>query len=167
MIVTRSDLSDGYKAVQSTHAAINFTFEHPSRAGPWFKDSNYLVQLEIENEGQLENLITNCERLQIVYTIFREPDIGNQITAIAIEPSLKTQKLVAKLPLMFKSKTNEIKYNNTCNQSKTCQPHSENSLQETSERDIRSRQNLNVRPNFWSKLRNALGIKCIQKQKEG
>ena len=161
MTVTRSDLSDGYKAVQSTHAAINFTFEHPSRAGPWFKNSNYLVQLEIENEAQLEKLINNCEKEKIAHTIFREPDIGNQITAIAIEPSPKTQKLVGKLPLLFKSKTNEIKYNNTSNQGKTCQPYKENSLQETFDRDFRESQTLNVRPNFWSKLRNALGIKCL------
>lgn len=90
--------------MQSAHAAINFTFEHPSRAGPWFKESNYLVQLEVKNENQLRLLIRKCQQLDLAYTVFREPDIGNQITAIAIEPSPITQKLVSKIPLLFKSK---------------------------------------------------------------
>lgn len=101
-MVTRGDLTDGYKAVQSTHAAINFTFEHPSRAGPWFKDSNYLVQLELKDEKQLKLLIRRCEELNLCHSVFREPDIENQITAIAIEPSPYTERLVKKIPLLFK-----------------------------------------------------------------
>lgn len=99
-------MSEGYRAVQSAHAAINFTFEHPGRAGPWFHNSNYLILLEVKNEKQLKLLIQNCERHQLAHTVFREPDIGNQITAIAIEPSLQTQKLVSKIPLLFKDKIN-------------------------------------------------------------
>ena len=102
--VTRADLSDGYKAVQSTHAAINFIFEHPGRAGPWFHNSNYLIELEAKDENELKHLIHKCEYHQLAYTVFREPDIGNQITAIAIEPSKQTQKLVRKIPLLFKNK---------------------------------------------------------------
>ena len=124
IVVTRADLSDGYKAVQSTHAAINFIFEHPGRAGPWFNNSNYLVQLEVKNENQLKLLMQNCDRLQLAYTAFREPDIGNCITAIAIEPSPLTQKLVSKIPLLFKNKinTNETdKYSikDSCHESKS------------------------------------------------
>lgn len=105
--ITRKDLSDGYKAVQSTHAAINFIFEHPSRAGPWFKNSNYLVELEAEDEEELISLVIKSERRGIKYTVFQEPDIGNQITAIALEPSPETQKLVRNLPTLFKNKNNE------------------------------------------------------------
>lgn len=97
-------MSNGYKAVQSTHAAINFIFEHPGRAGPWFNNSNTLVQLELKDEKQLKLLIQQCEKLQLCYTVFREPDIGNQITAVAIEPSPLTQKLVRKIPLLLKDK---------------------------------------------------------------
>lgn len=115
----RGDLSDGYKAVQSTHAAINFTFEHPSRAGPWFHHSNYLVLLETND---LQKIIQECENQEIVYTAFREPDIGNEVTAVALEPSPKTQKLVAKLPLLFKSRQNE-QHKNTGHESKVGQLH--------------------------------------------
>ncbi len=104
VIVTRADLSDGYKAVQSAHAAINFTFEHPSRAGPWFTSSNYLVLLEVTNQEELRKLIKKCQFNDLRHTVFREPDIGNEITAVAIEPSMKTKKLVSRLPLLFKQK---------------------------------------------------------------
>lgn len=98
-------MTAGYQAVQSTHAAINFIFEWPARASPWFNESNTLVQLTVKNEHQLRLLIGNCERHQLCHTVFREPDIGNQITAVAIEPSPLTQKLVSKLPLLLKDKT--------------------------------------------------------------
>lgn len=93
--------------MQAGHAAIDFIFEHPNRAGPWHKDSNYLVYLSVKNEKQLELLIKNCQERFLDYTVFREPDLDNQITAVAIEPSPVTQKLVCKIPLMFKNKTND------------------------------------------------------------
>lgn len=116
-------MTEGYRAVQSTHAVINFIYEHPSRAGPWFTNSNYLVQLAVKNEEQLRLLIRNCEKHQLYYTVFREPDIGNEITAVAIEPSPVTQKLVSKIPLLFKDKTNkdDTKYKDSCHESKSIQ----------------------------------------------
>lgn len=100
-------MSDGYQAVQSTHAAINFTFEHPTRAGPWFSNSNYLVQLVLKDEKQLKLLIQKLDRANLDVTIFKEPDIGNQITAIAVMLEPDQQVLVSKIPLLFKSKINQ------------------------------------------------------------
>lgn len=51
-----------------------------------------------------------CDYYQLSYTAFREPDIGNEITAIAIEPCKLSQKLVSKIPLLFKSKINQNEY---------------------------------------------------------
>lgn len=93
----------GQQAVQSTHAAINFCFEHRGRAGPWFENSNYLVQLSVSNEMELLKLIENCEKMSITYTVFKEPDLEDSITAIAIEPSPLTKKVVSHLPLLFKN----------------------------------------------------------------
>lgn len=100
-------MTDGQKSVQSSHAAINFCFEYRNKASPWWQDSNYLVLLEVENEKELGKLIDKCKMNLLDVSIFREPDLGNVITAIAIEPSEITQKLCRKIPLLFKTKTNE------------------------------------------------------------
>lgn len=99
--VTRRDLTPGYQAIQSSHAAIQFVFEHPEISQIWFKDP-YLAQLSVENEAELHKLIHKLQKSNIKYSIFRESDIDNQITAIAIEPSDKTRRLVSNLPLMLK-----------------------------------------------------------------
>jgi peptidyl-tRNA hydrolase len=103
--VTRSDLSPGQQAVQAGHAAINFCFEHPARASPWFKDSNTLAYLQVDNEKALKELIYKARDQDITMTIFREPDLNNSITSIALEPGMKTQKLTSKLKLLFYEKS--------------------------------------------------------------
>ena len=82
-IVTRLDISKGYQAVQSAHALSEFVFEHPSIAKDWHAKSNYLALLSVDTENDLEQLIFKASLLNIKHSIFREPDIGNQITAIA------------------------------------------------------------------------------------
>lgn len=105
-MVTRADLSAGQQAVQAAHAAIDFVFEHPSRAGPWHEVSNYLAILVAESEAHLKQLVARCESALVDYTVFREPDLDNQITAIAMEPSKETQRLAGKFPLLFQDKIN-------------------------------------------------------------
>ncbi len=91
------------RVAQATHAAIGFTFEHPGRAGPWYHNSNYLIMKEVENEKDLIFLIEKCEENQLAISVFQEPDLNHQITAIAIEPSKTTQRITDKFPLMFKN----------------------------------------------------------------
>jgi hypothetical protein len=42
--------------------------------------NNYLIYLKAD----LSKLIEKLDRFGIYYTVFREPDLGNQITAIAV-----------------------------------------------------------------------------------
>jgi hypothetical protein len=153
--------------VQSTHAAINFTFEHPSRAGPWFLNSNYLVLLETKDEKELRKLIQKCERQEIAHTVFREPDIGDEVTAVAIEPSPQTQKLVAKLPLLFKRNNYEQQDNNG-HQSKNGQLYKKNSVRKKKTRGFQSGTKSGfLQRCLWTLLGNALGIKRLQAKKKG
>jgi hypothetical protein len=129
--VTRTDLPEGYQAVQSTHAAIDFVFEHPTRAGPWHKNSNTLVMLTVKDTKGLIHLMRKCDYLSLAYTVFREPDIGNQITAICMEPHPEVYKMVSKLPLLIpKIENNETQYTDNGNQSQISQLPEETNVQE-------------------------------------
>lgn len=105
--VTRDDISPGYQAVQSIHAAIQFTQEYPELTNEWYTSSNYLVSLTVKNESELLKLAYRARDHDLKVSMFYEPDIGNKLTAIAIQPSEITQKLVRRIPLLFKNKNNE------------------------------------------------------------
>jgi hypothetical protein len=47
-------------------------------------------------------LISKAILLGIKHTVFREPDIGNQITAVAFEPTDAAKKITSSCPLLGK-----------------------------------------------------------------
>ena len=100
IIITRRDLSIGIQAVQAGHAAVQFQYEHPELATNWYNNSNYLIFLTTGNEDDLQKLIDKANSSNIQISIFREPDINNQITAIALEPCEQSRKMSSSLPLM-------------------------------------------------------------------
>jgi len=92
-------LHPGYQAVQAAHVGIDFQYQYPEIAKQWNTTSNYLIILSVSNEEQLLLYLEKCKYYNLKTTIFREPDIGNEITAIAVEPSERTKKLTSKLSL--------------------------------------------------------------------
>ncbi len=105
-VVTRRDLSLPTQAVQSAHAAIDFQHAHPKEATDWQTKSNYLALLTVANEEELYKLIDKATIRGIKYTIFREPDINNEITAIAFEPCDASRRLTSGCPLLGKNNNN-------------------------------------------------------------
>lgn len=101
-VVTRRDLNISYQAVQAGHAAIDFQHQHPVEAKQWQTQSNYLAYLTVADEAELIKLISKAILMGIKHTIFREPDIGNQITAVAFEATDEARKLTSSCPLMGK-----------------------------------------------------------------
>lgn len=80
-VIVRKDLPNAQKAVQSAHACIEATRdylkktdEHPS-----------VIICEVKSENKLKMVMEEL-RGKINFKAFREPDIGNQFTAIASEP---------------------------------------------------------------------------------
>lgn len=102
VIITRRDLLPGYQAVQASHCGIDFQHQHPEIAKKWNEQSNYLIILSVENEVQLLKYLEKFKFYNLKTTVFREPDIENQVTAIAVEPGEKTRKLCSRLPLALK-----------------------------------------------------------------
>jgi len=98
-LITRRDIPPGYQAVQSCHAIRQFTQDHPEIDSDWFKSSNYLALLSVEDEIELMRLIVGANDKNLRWSAFHEPDVGGKITAIAIEPHPKTVDLCKFLPL--------------------------------------------------------------------
>lgn len=98
-LVTRRDIPAGYQAVQSCHATRQFTADYPELDGEWFEKSNYMCLLSVENERELMRLLVLAHDHGLRSSVFREPDVGGAITAIALEPHPKSQELCKQLPL--------------------------------------------------------------------
>lgn len=101
-IVVRSDLPPGLQIAQSIHAFREFCELYPQIESEWYTKSNYIVVLSANNIEHLTSLIDQCKDLDVKVAIFQEPDIDNQITAIAIEPGDTSKKIVRRLPLALK-----------------------------------------------------------------
>lgn len=101
-IVTRRDLSPGLQCAQVAHAAFQFAYEHRPLAAQWLKESNFVVILSVEDESRLIDFGRSVEAHNIPVTWFTEPDIDDQITAIALAPSPRTVELCAELPLAMR-----------------------------------------------------------------
>lgn len=102
-------MSPGYQAVQGAHALQQFNMEHADTARAWFEQSNYLAFLSTKDEGSLMKLIEKAKSKGIEFSIFSEPDLDNQITAITLAPGIESKRLCSNLKLALKetSKTNE------------------------------------------------------------
>ena len=88
--IVREDLQPGYKCVQSAHALADFAVKFTNEFKQWQMGSNYLCCLEA-SESKINRLIEKLDYLEIKYEIFREPDIGNQMTALAVEAISREQ----------------------------------------------------------------------------
>lgn len=84
------------------HAAIQFGFEHPDINKNWFYNSNYIGLLSVDKESDLIEIIKKAQEQKIAFSVFREPDVDNEITAIALEPGSRTKKLCSRISLALK-----------------------------------------------------------------
>ena len=78
-VFVRLDLSSAQRIVQATHAAIEATryllpveFDHP-----------HLVLIGLSDQEAFTSLCALLERNQINYRLFFEPDLNNELTALA------------------------------------------------------------------------------------
>jgi hypothetical protein len=90
--------------VQASHAALDHVFHYPQEASDWHKNSNYLIFLSTKDEEELSTLSKRLQSLGTQVTEFREPDLGNQLTAIAFVSNDETRRITSGIPLMLKQK---------------------------------------------------------------
>lgn len=88
-LVVRDDLSPGRQAAQLCHAHRAFVAEHPETELEWFEKSNTVVCLAATPQG-LAELVEKTRRRGVPASVFREPDLGDVLTAVAIGPTGKS-----------------------------------------------------------------------------
>ena len=87
---------------QSCHVVFSFSQEHPNETKTWMNNSNYIAVLNSPDEDDLLLLIERAQLKGIKCSIFMEPDIGDQITAVALEPGSKSKKLCSNYKLALR-----------------------------------------------------------------
>lgn len=97
-MAVRSDLPQGAQFAQSNHATAQFAAEHSAVHQQWYRDSNWLIIVTVPNEAQLYMLESMALSLGIKHSLVREPDMGDEATAIALEAGSMARKLCAQLP---------------------------------------------------------------------
>ena len=79
-VLTRRDLSPEQRSVQSGHALAEFLLRYKTH---W--DNGTLIYLGVKNEDELKRWMFKLDNSNIRYSVFREPDIGNEITSLATD----------------------------------------------------------------------------------
>lgn len=101
-LVVRDDLAPGQQAVQAAHALREFGALYPSEDQIWYRASNTLALLVVPNEECLKRLLGEIQEYGHPVAPFREPDLEQSLTAIAVGPSGKRHcrglPLALKLP---------------------------------------------------------------------
>jgi len=99
-IVVRNDLEHGLQAAQACHALREFGEEHPEIDKKWYEDSKNIVILQAPSETDLHKLVATAQREEIPHAGFREPDLNDVLTAVALAPT--AGRLLSNLPLAMR-----------------------------------------------------------------
>jgi len=79
-VIVRSDLSRSQRTVQAVHASAEFLLHDKSHV--W--DNGTVICLKVRDEQELLKIEDRVKSLKIPYRTFREPDTGNDMTALAL-----------------------------------------------------------------------------------
>ena len=101
-MVTHSGLTAGYQVAQTAHAVANFARFDSDAFAHWHSRSQYLVALQAPCADTLEGLLSRAHAAELTVHPFREPDIGDQLTAIAFSPDPRNRRFLSSLPLAGK-----------------------------------------------------------------
>ncbi len=93
-VIVRSDIPKGYMMSQAMHAAIDYVLKHDAMA--WWKTSNTLVVLEVDNEAKILELAQTLQSEGVRHVVFRERAMDMQATSIALDPEDDRAKALTK-----------------------------------------------------------------------
>lgn len=99
-IVVRADLPPGDVLAQTAHAVAEFAEKYPEPFLSWKKASNTLLIKSVPSEGALASLRLRLISKRAEFAEFREPDMNNAMTSIALVPGFDI--LARDLPLALR-----------------------------------------------------------------
>jgi hypothetical protein len=95
-------MTPGNQATQAAHAALSFAAQHPEEFSKWHSESQYLVLLASPTQEELARLASRVMEADLKLSLYHEPDYNDELTAIVVEPSDLTRRLMANLPLALR-----------------------------------------------------------------
>lgn len=96
-VVVRNDISLPYQGVQGGHALAQWLIENPLQT--W--NNEFLIYLQVED---INKFIFKLELKNIKYSMFKEPDFENKITAVCLQTEdnmMDKLKLMGGIKLLF------------------------------------------------------------------
>lgn len=99
-IVVRGDLAPGAQLAQACHVVARFAAEHRELFLAWESGAKNIVVLSARDERELAQLLERAAVEALRVADFREPDIRDERTAIALEG--RAARLVSNLPLALR-----------------------------------------------------------------
>lgn len=98
----RADLPAGLQVAQVAHAGIEFAIDHPDIVREWNRASNNIVIVNVPNEKALAELSRVAAERDIKQKLMIEPDLGDEMTAMALEPGNAARRLCSSYPLALR-----------------------------------------------------------------
>jgi len=97
-VVVRDDLDPGDQLAQAVHAAFAYGNTDPQGVDAWIHGENNVVVLAVPSEQELARLAAKIHAdMGALHVEIREPDLADELTAIAVEQS--AERLLSSLPL--------------------------------------------------------------------
>lgn len=95
-------MEPGQQLAQACHCVQQFNLDHYEVAKNWSEKSNYIAVLAAKNEEELLRLIEKASSRGVKYSFFRETDLEDTITAVALEPGVESKRLCSSFGLALK-----------------------------------------------------------------
>lgn len=76
--------------------------EQPTQYQEWYLISQHIGFLSVKDLESLEQLCSRLSGLNISFSCFNEPDLGNALTAIVVEPTSAATRHLSAIPLAMK-----------------------------------------------------------------
>jgi hypothetical protein len=101
-VITHAELTTGQQIAQVAHAVAEFALRKQDAFQHWHTTSQFLVALAATNEERLQILHNTLQQKKFQLTEFREPDLNDALTAVALTPHPQLKRMLSDLPLAGK-----------------------------------------------------------------